>query len=97
MNFKWECPYCRFEPPKTFKFAVSKALVDKFKAEVDPEEWEERVKAVKLIPRQLIPALNISDQMADPLDKIDEGYDLVIKYGNRHKLINNVPILKNGR
>ena len=57
MNFKWECPYCRYQPPKTFKFAVSQALIEKFKAEVDPEEWEEREKEVNLVPRQLTPPI----------------------------------------
>ena len=52
MNFKWECPYCRYQPPKTFNFAVSEALIEKFKAMVDPEEWEERAMAVPLMKRQ---------------------------------------------
>ena len=42
MNFKWECPMCRFMPPRDFRFDVSEQLIQTFKEQVDPEAWEER-------------------------------------------------------
>lgn len=32
-----------------------------------------------------------------PRDEIEDAFELEIKYGNRHTIINNAPILKNGR
>ena len=39
MNFKWECPMCRFVPPRTFKFAISDQYMQAFKEQTDPEHW----------------------------------------------------------
>lgn len=42
MNFKWECPMCRYVPAKTFTFAVSESLKEQIKGKTMPSIWEER-------------------------------------------------------
>ncbi len=46
MNFKWECPYCRYVPPKNFKFPLSTSVQEIIKSK-DPEAWEARDQQVR--------------------------------------------------
>ena len=51
MNFKWECPMCRFVPARTFNFAISAEIKEELKAKTEPELWEERVEQVASFPK----------------------------------------------
>ena len=42
LNFRWECPMCRYVPAKTFNFVVSEQLKEQIKGKTMPSLWEER-------------------------------------------------------
>lgn len=135
MNFKWECPMCRFVPPKGFAFTVSEALKEQIKGKTEPEIWQEREEQVAAYEASLNARPQAeeskSNSRADAASRssanrgqnqvaaanngvsprsavgevvdfsqgapVEEVHELRIRYGNRHKLIANAPLLKNGR
>lgn len=42
LSFTWECPMCRYLPPKLFKFPVNEEVKAELRAKADPEVWEAR-------------------------------------------------------
>ena len=98
MNFKWECPYCRYVPPKNFKFPLSTSVQEIIKGK-DPEAWEARDQQVKASQKEesKVPEADHDVQVVNQAIAIDDPFELEIKFGNRHKLLTNAPIAKNGR
>jgi len=66
------------------------------KEKADPELWEARIKQVHgATVEKVKSAAQTVDQVEE--EKIENPFNLEIKYGNRHRLIPNAPFLKNGR
>ena len=96
MNFKWECPYCRYVPPKNFKFPLSASVQEMIKEKADPEAWEARCQQVQAsVPEESNePESDVSHHQEV---HVEDPFEIEIKFGNRHRLIPNAPLAKNGR
>ena len=84
---------CRKVPPLAFKFPISAELTQEFKSRTDPELWAARE---AVCGKAIEPAQEQAEE-EQPEAEYEDGFELEIKYGNRHRLIPNAPMLKNGK
>ena len=96
LKFKWECPMCRFMPPKGFKFPLAQDVMEQLKEKIEPELWEAREKQLGVGAVEESKEPEVAAQEAEA-PEFEDSFDLKIKYGNRHQIIPNAPILKNGK
>ena len=95
---------CRLIPSRQFNFAVDENLMEQIREQADPEIWEARDKQAGPIVKPKAQKSAVSPKRGgmaaaasqEPVN-MDGMFMLKIKYGNKHRLVDNAPLLKNGR